>query len=106
MKEQSITVDIRNNPEVLRLIVDTIPYMDGWILNANITFNVKTPFVWKNYPNHTPRFIKFKLNNKEATWAYEDDSAKGGEPVIDSIFKMSKVLDHIYLQSLTLRPEK
>lgn len=102
-----IEVDIKNNAEVLQLIVDTVPFMEGWAISGNITGNIGNKNKnnnWANYRNNTPRFLGFYLSNKTINWLKTDDKGDGQELDGGSVFRMSKILDYVYQQVKKVKP--
>ena len=93
-RETSITVDIHNNPELLKLIHDTMPYMNGWWYHPSAGLNNQH---WKEYPNKTARYFRFKLDNKRFIWSHYDNTPPTGKIYsITSIPTMSSMLEVIY----------
>lgn len=96
----SLVIDIGHNPEVLRIIVESVGYLPkGWELCPNIAKNyeLSNPKCWAGFPNKTPRFISFRFTEMTIGWAYS--RPKGGEIQADTPFKISKVLDYVYTVS-------
>ena len=102
MGVHSITIDIKNQPEVLQLIIDTVPYMPGWTISGNVLGNMGGGgkfHHWEDCRNKTARFYMFRFSDKSVAWVYPDDKGDGKEIVADTPFKMSKVLEYVYQQS-------
>jgi hypothetical protein len=99
MEPKYITIDIKNNPEVLRIIVDTVPYLPGWKLESNITDNVKNPlWNWYKFRNRTPRFFAVSIKGKSISWERDDADENEGPPdvIMDTPSKISNFLDDLY----------
>jgi len=64
-----IDVDINNNPELLWLILDTLPYMNGWNCDGSIfTHPEGLNPAWKIYFNNIPTYLCFDLVLKIVLW--------------------------------------
>lgn len=92
-RKTDIVIDIHNDPGILRLVIDTIPYMQGWTVDCNVTHND----MWYEYPNHTAKYFAFRLACKRFEWSQYDEKETDIPPVfINSIKEMSEMLEYIY----------
>lgn len=98
-------IDIFNDPEVLLLILETIPYIPGWKIANNVAINMKqakskkAQGAWTKTDNLTPRFFVFDFNEKEFEWDKEDYEGDGNETSVDSTAKASAMMEYVYKTS-------
>jgi len=92
-----IIIDIGNNPEILQLIRESIPYLPGWEALSNTE---PGNYYWDVYPNKTPRYFKFDFTYKQFTWACKDEEGdqlpKDNVTRIKTTAHISKLLNSIY----------
>ena len=98
MNRKYITINIHNDPEILQLIVDTIPYMPGWKLcdNANKTVQIKAGG-WTHYRNKTASYFTFNIVEKLFVWEVTDEGgSKMKSLYIRNLEHISRIMDKIY----------
>lgn len=101
MKKKYLYIDINNDPKVLRLIIDTIPYLHStWSINENVLYNLDPNTVyWQALPNKTAKYFVFDFENKTFMWSFYDDSYKVNMAEfnrIRNIQSASELMDYVY----------
>jgi hypothetical protein len=94
-----IWIDIHNDPFLLQLILDTLPYMHGnWTVNGNVTSNLNNPcFEWKKCQNGIPRYFRFSSHCIDFSWAALDTDPPDSNTInIKNEAQLSRLLDQLY----------
>jgi len=108
--ENIFLVNIHNSPDLLQLIVDTIPYIPGWKVGSNAKKSVQDKNrYWYKCRNKTPSYFSFNMKNRSFSWEMEDNEAteyqKQNEIYIKNISHLSIFLNKIYEMTLEIFPD-
>lgn len=105
--ETYIIINIHNEPELLKLILDTMPYLPGWKINNNVSMAKEA---WKNYPNRTASYFSFDFSDKEFAWEVSDenisDCDKEAAISIKNMSHLSIFLDGVYDMTREMYPDQ
>lgn len=99
-KNQTVHIDIQNNPEFLELILNSIQYLsNGWEFSVSSHHNNPK---WQNYPNKTARYFVFDFNKRLFEWAVADHMGGSLPHVIriKNTAQLSRILESIYQFSI------
>ena len=110
MDLRNILVNIHNSPDLLQLIVDTIPYIPGWKVVGNAKKRVQNKaHNWDKYRNKTASYFMFDMKERSFSWEMGDDeiseSEKRKQIYIKNISHLSIFLDKIYEMTLENFPD-
>ena len=100
-KNQTVHIDIQNNPEFLELILNSIQYLsNGWEFSVSTHHNNHK---WANLPNKTARYFVFDFNKRLFDWAAYDDHGEALPHIIriKSTAQLSRILEAIYQYSIS-----
>lgn len=90
-------INIHNDPYLLQLIEDTIPYLPGWKISNNAIGSEQQTTTWKDYINKTPSYFAFNVRAKYFCWFAEDNNIDNTRTIyIKNIGHLSRFLDKIY----------
>ena len=104
MPKFEIVIDINNNPEILDVIIKSLPFLPNkWTVDANVN---RSNNYWQSVPNKIPRFFYFNFDNHNFEWmCYDHDNPQASElHKLTSISAASKFMDYIYENDLRRIP--
>jgi hypothetical protein len=108
MSENYIVINIHNESDLLQLILDTVPYIPGWITNNNVVIRKNGKDEWKNYPNKTASYFSFDFPHREFGWEVSDENITEYEKekaiYIKNVHHLSIFLNKIYEMTLEIYP--
>ena len=86
MKSFSIIIP---NRDIFRCLIDTIPYMNGWKIDINLS--------WCVSPDKTifPKFVNIHPDHKYISWAKMDYDLENGELVIKDLAHISQLMEDV-----------